>query len=222
MRLSSSRLDTWEQCPRKYKLRYITRATSCRADSLEFGTIIHETLERCLLTLIAAQHDGPIPFDVVSKIYDEKWSHSELTNKTLYEEGLQLLDRWRARAGELTPGQVLGLETPFKLQTDAGVLSGVIDRIDMIDAETVRVIDYKTSRAFSLPDHSLQLALYGHAARQLYKAKRVQIALDLLRHDQLVVCELTKEMEQRALSWTATLAAQISNADKYAPQLNTF
>ena len=221
-RLSFSRLDTFEQCPRKYKLRYIDKAKTGRADALEFGTILHAVLELVLKDLLAARHVGPIPVEFVDRRYREEWTRRELTERKLYEEGERLLHQWAERFGELQSGQVLALEKPFKMQLAGYTMSGIIDRIDRIDERTVRVIDYKTSRAWMLPDKSMQLAIYGAAARHLYKAERIQVAFDMLRHNQLVVCDLSDDMMEASADWAHVLAEQMKSAKEHAPRLNTF
>jgi RecB family exonuclease len=63
----------------------------------------------------------------------------------------------------------------------------VIDRIDVIDSETVRVRDYKTNRVVFYRDEvneSLQLSLYAVAVRRMYPwVKRVELQFDMLQHD---------------------------------------
>ena len=221
-RLSFSRLDTFQQCPRKYRLRYLDKRKALRADSLEFGTILHEVLEAVLTDLIAARCWGAVPGDVVEHHYREQWTKHGLTCRELWEEGERLLANWAARFGELQPGRVLAMEKPFRMQLAGYTMAGVIDRVDRIDDQTVRVIDYKTSRAWMLPDKSMQLAIYGTAARSLYGVERVQVAFDMLRHDQLVVCDLSPAMMDASAEWAHVLAEQLQQASEYAPRLNTF
>ena len=46
VRLSFSRVDTYENCPRKFRYRYVDRLPSRPAPALSFGTSVHGALER--------------------------------------------------------------------------------------------------------------------------------------------------------------------------------
>jgi putative RecB family exonuclease len=221
-RLSFSRLDTFQQCPRKYRLRYVDKAPTGRADALEFGTILHAVLETVINALVKAAHVGEIPAKMVEDEYRDEWARRELTERSLYEEGLTILRQWCERFGHMQEGQVLATEQSFKMQLGGRAMTGIIDRIDRIDESTIRVVDYKTSRAWMLPDQSMQLAIYGTAAKSLYKAERVQVAFDMLRHNQLIACDITAAQMDASAEWAHVLAEQMENATEYAPRLNTF
>lgn len=224
-RASFSRLDTFERCPKKYWLRYVKKLSAPRADSLEFGTIVHAALEDTVRELVERNHRGAIPQDVLRAAYEENWTKAGCTDRALYEEGRSMLDKWRERFGEFDAGRVLGLEQRIAFTFGGVQVSGVVDRVDRIDADTIQIVDYKTSRAWMLPDESNQLALYGAAMREKYGAARVRVAFDMLRHNQMVVCDLTPEMEQRTEAWVASLAEQVQSAqarDEYPEKLNAF
>lgn len=109
-RASFSRLDTFERCPKKYWLRYVKKLSAPRADSLEFGTIVHAALEDTVRELVERNHRGAIPQDVLRAAYEENWTKAGCTDRALYEEGRSMLDKWRERFGEFDAGRVLGLE----------------------------------------------------------------------------------------------------------------
>lgn len=224
-RVSFSRLDTFERCPKKYWLRYVKNLSAPRADSLEFGTIVHAALEDTVRELVERNHRGEIPAEVLRAAYEKNWTKGGCTDRALYEEGREMLDKWRARFGEFDAARVLGLEQRIAFTFGGVEVSAVVDRVDRLDEDTIQVVDYKTSRAWMLPDDSHQLALYGAAMREKYGAKRVRVAFDMLRHDQMIVCDLTEETEKRTEQWVATLAAQLRNAearDEYPEKLNAF
>jgi len=222
-RLSFTRLDTFERCPKQYSLRYIERAAANRPDSLTFGSTLHTALEDSVDALVKANHTGEIDESLVLDEYEKAWRASDCTDRTLYEEGKRLLSQWAARMGVFTHGQVLDTERKFTMQLAGVTVTGIIDRIDLIDEHTIRVIDYKSSKAWMVPDDSMQLALYGMAAKQMYKGiERVQVGFDLLRHNQLVVCDMTDEIAEKCLQWVQTLAAQLQSAQQYPARLNTF
>ena len=221
-RLSFTRLDTFEQCPAKYSKRYIERATTDRPDSLTFGSTLHTALEHMGKGMMSLEEGQRVSADAVCEAFDDAWAQAGCTDRALYTEGRRLLAQWSERMGEVQPGQVIDVERRFTMQLAGVQLTGFMDRVDRIDEHTVRVLDYKSSRAYMLPDDSMQLALYGMAAKQMYKAERVQIGFDLLRHNQVVVCDLTDEHAERCLQWVHTLASQLQAAKEYPAKLNTF
>ncbi len=221
-RVSFSRLDTFEQCPKKYELRYKIKAKTARPDYFEFGTIIHTTFELFLKQLIATGHEGPIPAAVALQIYAETWAACGCVDQSLFEEGQTIVTKWCERFGHLQRGRVLALEKPFRVSIAGHQVAGIVDRVDQIDERTIRVIDYKTSKAWMLPDDSHQLALYGDAMREVFDAERVQIGFDMVRHNQTVVCDLTPDMVARTHRWVDTLASQLLQAKTYPERLNAF
>ena len=221
-RLSFTRLDTFEQCPAKYSKRYIQRAMADRPDSLTFGSTLHTALEQIGRRLAILTEGQPVDADAVCKAFEDAWIQAGCTDRALYTEGRRLLTQWSERMGEVQPGQVIDVERRFTMQLAGVQLVGFMDRVDRIDDDTVRVLDYKSSRAYMLPDDSMQLALYGIAAKQMYNVARVQIGFDLLRHNQVVVCDLTDEHAERCLQWVDTLARQLQAANDYPAKLNTF
>ena len=221
-RVSFSRLDTFEQCPKKYELRYKMKAKTARPDYFEFGTIIHATLEHLLKQLTQDRHEGPIPVDVALELYGEAWAGAGCVDRALFDEGRDIITKWCERFGHLQRGRVLALEKPFRVSIAGHQVAGIVDRVDRIDERTIRVIDYKTSRAWMLPDDSHQLALYGDAMREIYDAERVQIGFDMVRHNQTVVCDLTPDMVARTYQWVDVLSRQLLQAESYPERLNAF
>lgn len=88
--------------------------------------------------------------------------------------------------------QTLGAEMPFSLQTEDGVLSGVMDLLLQDKDGGVWVIDYKTDQVApgaekeAAQKYRPQLLAYTRAARALYPSARVKGAVVFLRTRQII------------------------------------
>jgi len=89
----------------------------------------------------------------------------------------------------------------------------------------VRIRDYKSGRippSRQEVDESLQLAIYDLAAAQLWPwAKRVEVGLDLLRHDRVVWTERTEAQREATWRYVLAMVERIETADDYPARLST-
>src|SRR5690606_37092861 len=119
----------------------------------------------------------------------------------------------------------LAVEKEFRIPAGRFTVLGYIDRIDWVNDETVRVIDYKTNRQLfnrDEVDHSLQLSLYQIAAKQLYPwAKRVELVFWKLRHGVWQETARTDAQLDDALAYVETLGEQTERATQFPAKLNT-
>ncbi|MEY3020500.1 MAG: hypothetical protein RLZZ272_1484 [Actinomycetota bacterium] len=218
MRLSPTFVRTIEECnlrARWSRIDAAPREVPPADAALRYGTAAHAALETLVTAVVAAgavadltedlwrqrtaaavseavDEHGPFPKDVVERLHRIVSDHAE---------DLATLD---AR-------DVLGVEVPLRWRagTDTPVI-GFADRVDRIDASTVRVTDYKTGRrAFTADDvqASLQLQTYAVAAASRHRwAEAVEVE----------VAQLDRRERERA-RWSAEELARIAEelAERY-------
>lgn len=169
MRTSYSALETFNQCPQKYKFQYIDKIKALKTKETAFGTLIHETLK------FMFSHDPLFPtLDEVVAHFRGQWQAQEklqLTDeeRSIYlQQGEKMLRRFYAKNPPWN-FNVVDLESHFEvavedpLTKEVHVLAGIMDRIDKTDDETYEIIDYKTNRRIAPQatiDVNLQLSLY--------------------------------------------------------------
>lgn len=187
--LSKSSISLFEQCTKKFKLRYIDKDYGiAKQESIApsiFGNVIHESMEEYF------QKDNKRP---ILDIYKQKFAESDLRDKEKFDLG-------RFKICDYASGdssRVVALEKDFDLYLDNGVhIRGFIDRINHISEDECEVEDYKTG--FSLPlskkelEEDLQLGMYALAVQILYpQYKTIRLTLNYLHHGKLS-CYRTQE-----------------------------
>lgn len=185
VRLSFSRIDSYRNCPRKFRYAYIDRLPGVPGPHLSFGSSIHGALE--------AFYDRKLPEcpseeDLLGFLY-ESWDSSgfrELPRDeqlAFYRHAQDVLRRFHRRAAPhyaLPAATEAWFELPIEYEA---VVVGSIDRVDVDDDGRFHVVDYKTNR--KVKDRarvagSLQLAIYALATRHLFGALPATVSLDFV------------------------------------------
>jgi len=222
--LSVSRLKRYEQCPCAFKLHYVDELPSEPGIPGEFGKLLHDTLQQLFQWVVDEEFTGFLPEDRMVALYREAWSRSGLTGLALYQEGLTILRSYVRRHPKVDHFNVLGIEIEFNLQLEEFIVNGRIDRVDRVDDETVRIIDYKSNRMLfhrEEVDFDLQMSCYALAARELYPwAKRFEFVFHMLRHDLHMGTTRSDEQIQDAAGYIVALGRETECTQDYPPRLN--
>ncbi|HEY3820256.1 MAG TPA: PD-(D/E)XK nuclease family protein [Polyangiaceae bacterium] len=221
---SHSHLARFAQCPLSFQLHYVDRLPADIAPERHFGRVVHAALEQIIRERVNAGREGPIDPELAAAAYRHAWTCSELSDHALFGEGLALVKRWCAREGGLHPARVIGVEVPFELDVGPVRLRGALDRVDYLGDDAIRVRDYKISRlppCLADAEESLQLAIYDLVARELWPwARRVELGLDLLRHDVVLSFERTDAQREATRRYILATVAQMERGDD-APRPTT-
>ena len=185
VRLSFSRVDTYLNCPTKFRFAYVDRLPGKPGPHLSFGTSIHGALE--------AFYDRKLPEppteDELLDLLYEAWDSSGFAEVPreeqlrFYRHAQDVLRRYhrRAVASYRLPADT---EAWFELPLgDEALVVGSIDRVDVDDDGTLHVVDYKTNRKVKNRDRvagSLQLSIYALACEHLYGALPATVCLDFV------------------------------------------
>lgn len=223
--LSFSRLSRFETCPLSYKLHYIDKRQPEPGLPLRFGKLIHAVLERLVGEAVDDERSGPLSEDRALALYRDGWTAEGLTGVDVFQEGLEIVQRFVREQGVLEHRNVLAVEKEFRLPVGPFTVLGYIDRVDCLDGETIEIIDYKSNRQLFARDEvdtSLQMSLYDLAARRLWPwVKKVKLTFWMLRHGIRQQTDRTPEQLDAALAYVETLGKQTETATQYPPRLNT-
>ncbi|MEJ2864866.1 RecB family exonuclease [Actinomycetospora flava] len=174
VRVTPSRLATWEDCRRRYRLTYLDRPAPPRGGARAastLGAVVHNALHAVFGEPPARRSGARAAVEV-----DRRWS-----SEGFRDDEQAAVHRERARAWvadyverHAVPdapepmGEVVGLERWLSAPAGAMVAEGRADRLDQRGGEVV-VVDYKTGRRVPDADdarRSPALALYALAARR--------------------------------------------------------
>jgi putative RecB family exonuclease len=180
---SYSRLETYRNCPRQFKIQYIDKIKT-EAESIEafMGGRAHEALEKLYRDVRMAKL--PSRDEVVAyfdKVWEDKWHDAvnvvkkDYTPENYREVGRKCVGEYYDRHVPFDSTRTMALEQLvfFPLDEDENYwLRGVIDRIAMAGDGTYEIHDYKTSGRLKTQeeiDQDPQLALYQIALERMWK-----------------------------------------------------
>ncbi len=226
--LSYSRLSRFEQCPLSFKLHYIDEVPAAPSPQLSFGKAIHEVLEKLLWEHCLEGRPGPLSELRSMELWQEVSQANDMAGGGLdrFQEGAGILTAFVRRQGVIEPESILGVEQEFSFPVGPFTMVGFIDRVERLDDETVRIVDYKTNQQlFSREEveSSLQLSLYHIAAQTLWPwAKKVRLSYHMLRHGLSQDTERTDEQLEVVLQYVEALGRRIEASQEFPTRLNSF
>jgi len=219
-----TRLTTWLDCPRRYRMQYVDRPTPPKGPPWahnSLGSSVHNTL-RSWWTDLPVERRTP---EAAGALLDAGW----LTDG--YRDDAQSA-AWQDRARSMVQQYVAtldpadeprGVERTVATRTEHLALSGRVDRIDERlgpDGRTELVIvDYKTGRRPLTEDDarsSLALAMYVLAARRTLRADCRRVELHHLPSGTIAAWEHSQEALDRHVRRAEAIAAEAVAAEAEA------
>ncbi|MGI8901943.1 MAG: RecB family exonuclease [Nocardioides sp.] len=164
---SPSRLTTYLDCPRRYRMSYLDRPTPPKGPP--WG---HNSVGAAVHTALAAWWDLPeqrrTP-EAGGTLVVSGWLTSGFRDDGQSREARERAREYVERyLGGVDPSvQPIGIERTVSLRTDRAALWGRVDRIDERPDEGIVVVDYKTGRSvLTVDDARTSVALAVYAARR--------------------------------------------------------
>ena len=210
-----SRLNTWLDCPRRYRFVYVDRPTPPKG-----APWAHNSLGAAVHTALAAWWDRPVEDrtpERAAALVREKWIGLGFRND---EQSLT----WRERAASMVSDYVaeldphcepVSVERTVAMRTDRIAVSGRIDRLDRRGDELV-IVDYKTGRHVLSTDDargSLALALYALAAARTLRRRCVSVELHHLPTGEVHRWEHSDASLERHLGRAEDIALEAAAAE---------
>jgi len=147
---------------------------------LYFGNIIHSVLEDNVSKEEKLDHTKLV------ESYQEqakKQDPDKIVGDQLVEVGTTIINEFFDQYGEST-FDVFDKEYEFKFIIGSYSILGYIDRIDIVDEKTLKIIDYKTGKwevAQKDIQNNLQLGIYALAVSEAFPDKNIYAELYYLR-----------------------------------------
>jgi DNA helicase II / ATP-dependent DNA helicase PcrA len=185
--ISYSEINDYEVCPKKYKYKYVLKIPVPMGHQATFGTIIHATLKDFYGMLKSSQEGLEGIFkkptlDDLFGFYDKHWRSNGFENreheKKKKKQGYEMLKNFfeNSYTGE---EKIIDLEKRFRVNVDGVLVTGVVDRVDVLDSNGVQLLDYKTGKEKEQKEveKDVQLMIYGLFAREVMGAEEIKASL---------------------------------------------
>jgi RecB family exonuclease len=212
-----SRLNTWLDCPRRYRMAYLDRPKPDKGPPWahnSVGASVHNALAGWWRLAL----DERTP-EAAGRLLERGW----LTEG--FRDAAQSAE-WRRRSRAMVEHYVAGLdpadepigvERTVSMKTHLITVQGRIDRLDRRGGELV-VVDYKTGRRPLTSDDarsSLALALYAASAWKMMRAPCRLVELHHLPTGEVAVWEHTGDSLARHLRRAEDIAEECAEADEW-------
>lgn len=224
LRLSFSRVDTYQTCPLKFRYGYVDELPSEPSPHLSWGSSIHSALE----TWWSAKLPQAPDVDVLMTSLYERWDDTGFADMDRdekigwYRHAQEVLRRHHARFADAYQ-PAIATEQWFEIDVgNAITVVGSIDHLERTAHGGVGVVDWKTNKRAKTRAQvasSLQLAIYAIAARHLWGHEPEWVALDF------VVPGVRVAVDRDAIDVDGAIAtihevAQAIRAESFAPTPN--
>jgi putative RecB family exonuclease len=225
---SHSKLSSYQQCPQKYKFRYIDEIPPpIRSIELHLGDSVHRALEK----LYADARNGQVAeLDDLLKCFQQKWDdgfstelrivRARTTAQSYLELGRKMLADYHWSFHPFKQPTTLELEEKFLFPiSEEHEIRGIIDRLARNHDGSLEIHDYKTSRR--LPDavqvgNDVQLALYEIAIRHRWpETERISLIWHYLAFDKEIKITKTREELEAVKQNTVGRILQIEAATSF-------
>ncbi len=214
---SHSRISTFEQCPFRFRLRYIDKVRPEIEQSIEafLGSLVHTVLEKLYRDMRFRKLNSP---DELIAYYNEQWEKN-WSPAILIVRKDYAAENYR-RMGEIFIRDYYEKHRPFDQSKTVGLehrvlldlngdgrykLQGYIDRLAIAKDGTYEIHDYKTNSSLPLQEYleeDRQLALYALAVKKKFPdADKIRLVWHFLSFNKDVEIRKTEEeLEKLRLS----------------------
>jgi len=218
-----TRLNTWLDCPRRYRMSYLDRPAPPKGPPWahnSLGASVHAALA-AWWRLPLAQRSVARAGDLLERGWIDLGFATDEQSLTYRGWARQLVEDYVRR---LDPAdEPLGVERTVATRTERIAVSGRIDRLDERPVEAgdgagseLVVVDYKTGRQLLTTDDaraSLPLALYAVAAERVMRRRCHRVELHHLPSGTVLAWEHSAAALARQLGRAEDIAAECAAAD---------
>ncbi|MFI5362225.1 MAG: RecB family exonuclease [Elusimicrobiota bacterium] len=170
--LSHSSITLYNECPQKYKFRYIDLVPEKPRHFFSFGRSVHSALE----FFYGVKTPVAPTFEELLKSYKETWVVEGYRDQSqeieYFEEGKRILKAFHEKHAKdfHVP---LAVEYGFEFDVEGVPVKGFVDRVDKLPDGRLAVIDYKTGKKLATGrlEIDAQLTMYQYACESLLGAE---------------------------------------------------
>jgi putative RecB family exonuclease len=170
--LSHSSITLYNECPQKYKFRYVDEIPEKPRHFFSFGRSVHSALE----FFYGAKTPVPPTLDELLKSYKETWVVEGYRNQSeeieYFEEGKRILKAFHEKHSK-DYHKPEGVEYDIAFEIEGVPVRGIIDRVDRLPDGRLAVVDYKTGKKLKVGrlEADAQLTMYQILCESALKAE---------------------------------------------------
>jgi ATP-dependent helicase/DNAse subunit B len=227
---SFSRLKTLDQCPFRYRLRYLKGMKEAfKSVEIFLGNTVHSTLE----WMYGERHNGTSPsldesVEWFSTRWHEDWSAdfavvrlSDAAND-YHLLGREMVNRFHREVFQNDRSATVSLEQRMTVKlTPRVVFSGFADRIGRTQNGKLFVVDYKTSKSVGNPSEfseGLQSPLYAACALDHHDEEQALAGYHYLRAGETRWQDVSRDRGRQLFGRFVELAEQALNTTEFPAQ----
>jgi len=199
--LSPTSINTYADCPLKFKFQKILRVPSPSSSTLDLGSTIHKVVEK----LAELREKGIKPTEKEAmKVLSESMMFRSFENKTEQKrssdrakEMIKTYLEWEAK----TLNKVLALEQEFQTEIAGIQFTGRIDRVEENPQGELEIIDFKSGsvkKSKNTIKTDPQMNIYALGVKELYGKLPKRASLFYLEH-RTVTYDITQDQVDEAL-----------------------
>lgn len=189
---SYSRLACYEECPLKFKFKFIDKLPEPSSEAMERGSTIHKEAEAYV------KNGGKLPTSL--KLFRKEFTAVRKEPEIAAESQWAFTKLWHTTSW-------FAKDTACRMVVDLAVLN----------ADTVRAIDYKTGKVRD--GYERQVSFYAFGAFLLWAVENVKTELWFLDHGKTITHEYTRKEHFKVLKkqWTDAPRAMLADT-RFAPR----
>jgi ATP-dependent DNA helicase UvrD/PcrA len=200
LRLSASKIVTYQDCPLKFKFENILGVPTPPRTYFDIGTSIHSVAEH----LTELQKDGTelteeLALEILSKEWNSNAFQSETHENQAKEKAKEMVKTYLRWIKE-NPNTPIAVEQRFTIEIGGIPFNGFIDRIEKTPDGEFEVVDFKTGSVYennkSIKENP-QMNIYALGTQKIYGKLPKRASLFYLKHDKIVSNEIEKENVER-------------------------
>lgn len=211
--LSWSRISDWQQCPRKFYLKYIEKAfpqeDMTKSPHLVKGSMLHKQLENYVYGLINKEDVTKMEF------------HDSV------KQTLPLVDKFISAFGQVWPERQVAVTYDFKPTGwfDKDVAFRAIWDLSGMNPGHAAIVDYKSGKVAEYGDECGQLHLSAAMANSVYEAEKVDIFYAFIEFKIIkpsVPLRLTNDDFPHIRNFFLRIYDTVNRETDWAPRANQF
>ncbi|ANY05941.1 RecB family exonuclease [Pseudonocardia sp. HH130630-07] len=220
-RVTPARLDTWDACPRRYRMLHVDRPAPPRGGAFAhttLGAVVHLAL-RSFAELPARRRTPAEAMALVGR----HWSDEGFADPAQAARYRHRAQEWLAAVADGPVGDTDPVAVERRVSAPVGdlLVEGRVDRLDRTpDGDALVVVDFKTGRhvpADTDARDSRQLALYAVAVAQVFRRRCRRVELHHVPTGTVAAWEHDEEsLDRHVRAAGATASAAVAAVEAHA------